>query len=124
MLRSAMTPTTQTHPAPPAPVPGEPNPASAVEALHLLWALTVVLLVFVVMIGIITARRRARLRRERILASRTEVADAWAESARRLTIVPSEIRNDGPRPVDDRDPPPHDDDPPPDERRNRPRKPR
>jgi hypothetical protein len=121
MLRIAMTLTTLTPPTAPN---GEPNPKYAIEALHLLWALTIVLLVFVVMIGIITARRRARLRRERILASRTEMADAWAESARRLTIVPSEIRNHGPRPADDRNPPPHDDDPPPDGQRRRPRKPR
>lgn len=121
MLQSPMTLTTQT----PATAPNaEPNPRNAIEALHLLWALTIVLLVFVVMIGIITARRRARLRRERILASRTEMADAWAESARRLMIVPSEIRNPGPRPADDRDPPPHDDDPPPNGPRNRPRRPR
>ncbi len=113
-----MTLTTQTPSTAP---PGEPNPKNAIEAVHLLWTLTIILLVFVVMIGIITARRRARLRRERILATRTELADAWAESARRLSIVPSEIRNSGPRPADDRDPPPHDDDPP---RDRRPRKPR
>lgn len=103
----------------------EANPKHAIEALHLFATLTVVLLVFVVMIGFITARRRARLRHEQIKARRTEGADAWTEAARRLTIVPSEIRGSGPPLPDDRDPPPHDDDPPPgDRRRPRPRRPR
>lgn len=121
MLRLDMALQSQTIPTAPS---AEPNATSAIEALHLLGTLTIVLLVFVVMIGVITTRRRARLRRERMLASRTEMADAWAESARRLTIVPSEIRNPGPRPADDRDPPPHDDDPPSHGPRGRPRNPR
>ncbi len=93
-----------------------PEPVQAIEALHLFAILTIVLIVFVVMIGVITARRRARIRRERIKAQRTNMADAWVESARRLTIVPSEIRGQGPKLPDDRDPPPHDDDEPDDPR--------
>jgi hypothetical protein len=93
-----------------------PEPTNAIEALYLFAVLTIILIVFVVLIGIITARRRARIRRERIKAQRTQMADAWVESARRLTIVPSEIRRDGPKLADDRDPPPHDDDDPDDPR--------
>ncbi|MGP1309248.1 MAG: hypothetical protein ACTS27_03500 [Phycisphaerales bacterium] len=89
-----------------------PTPDRAINALHLLAVLTIVLFVFVVLIGVITARRRARIRRDEIKARRTEHADAWAESARRLKIQPSEIRGKGPPLPDDRDPPPHDDDPP------------
>jgi flagellar biosynthesis/type III secretory pathway M-ring protein FliF/YscJ len=93
-----------------------PEPSNAIEALYLFAALTVILIVFVILIGIITARRRARIRREQIKAQRTQMADAWVESARRLTIVPSEIRRSGPKLPDDRDPPPHDDDEPDDPR--------
>lgn len=97
---------------------GDPPAGEALRALSLFGLLTAILAVFVIAVAVITARRRSRLRRELSSAKATPLPDAWAESARRLTLAPSEVRpaGDGPPPRDDRDPPPHDDDPPSDPR--------
>lgn len=89
-----------------SPADASPDSNEIIRAVVLLAWLTGVLVLFVVMVALITLKRRARLRRERVGHEPTKLTDAWAEAGRRMAVVPSQRSpKDGPPPLDDDDDP-------------------